>query len=273
VACFDPYDEVVLSDAVLWDIRSSKIIHRFDRLTRASAGVFHPNGNEIIINSEVWDVRTFKLLRTAPSLNSTRAITFSPNADIMYAIYQKNSDNLDNLQNNMLQEAMMKRHQQVRQKNVFRTIDAVTYQPISTIDLEREIMDLAPSPNGNFVALVMDDAQADSSTCRLYEVGRKRRGGDEDDEDDSDSESDSDMSDSDAEEELEDLLFDDSDNNDDWDELAFDDDDDDDDAEDAMIEEDDDEEDNGWIVDGTGGESADHDGEEWETDDEDEELT
>jgi hypothetical protein len=271
VACFDPFDELVLSDAVLWDIRvPHNIIHRFDRLTRASAGVFHPNGNEIIINSEVWDIRTFKLLRTIPSLNSTRAITFSPNSDAIYAIYQKNSDmELNNLQH----ETILKRQQQVRQRNVFRTIDAVNYQPISTIDLEREILDLSPSPNGNFVAIVMDDPAADSSTCRLYEVGRRKRGGDDDDDDSNSDQSDSDDSEDISNSDDDDILFDDISDGD-WEELAFNDvdnyDEEDVDEDETMIEIEQADR-TGWTDENGNDVGSEDDNEEWLTEDEDDE--
>lgn len=52
-ATFNPTDELVLNDGVLWDIRSGKSIHKFDKFNDNISGVFHPMGLEIIINSEV----------------------------------------------------------------------------------------------------------------------------------------------------------------------------------------------------------------------------
>lgn len=36
-------------DGVLWDVRSGKEIHKFDKLNQAISGVFHPNGLEVPI--------------------------------------------------------------------------------------------------------------------------------------------------------------------------------------------------------------------------------
>jgi HIV-1 Vpr-binding protein len=52
-ATFNPTDELVLNDGVLWDVRSGKSIHKFDKFNPNISGVFHPMGLEIIINSEV----------------------------------------------------------------------------------------------------------------------------------------------------------------------------------------------------------------------------
>lgn len=46
-AVFDPTDELVLSDGVLWDVTSGKEIHKFDKLNQTLSGVFHPNGLEV----------------------------------------------------------------------------------------------------------------------------------------------------------------------------------------------------------------------------------
>lgn len=46
-ATFNPTDELVLSDGVLWDVTSGKEIHKFDKLNQTLSGVFHPNGLEV----------------------------------------------------------------------------------------------------------------------------------------------------------------------------------------------------------------------------------
>ncbi|RHY32518.1 hypothetical protein DYB32_002493 [Aphanomyces invadans] len=60
---FSPCDATVLSDGLLWDVRSSALLHKFDKLSNFGYGFYNPSGNEVIINSAVWDLRTFKLLR------------------------------------------------------------------------------------------------------------------------------------------------------------------------------------------------------------------
>ena len=52
-ATFDPTDELVLNDGVLWDVRLAKPIYKFDKFQSNISGMFHPSGLEIIINSEI----------------------------------------------------------------------------------------------------------------------------------------------------------------------------------------------------------------------------
>lgn len=53
-ATFDPTDELLLNDGVLWDVNGGKPIHKFDKLSpQLSGGVFNPNGLEVIINCQV----------------------------------------------------------------------------------------------------------------------------------------------------------------------------------------------------------------------------
>ena len=52
-ACFGPGDDLLLNDGCLWDVRSRKFIHKFDKFNDFVSGVFNPSGLEIIINSEV----------------------------------------------------------------------------------------------------------------------------------------------------------------------------------------------------------------------------
>ena len=61
-AIFNPTDELVLNDGVLWDVRLNKSIHKFDKFNQYVSGVFHPIGLEIIINSEVVSLLYFLAL-------------------------------------------------------------------------------------------------------------------------------------------------------------------------------------------------------------------
>ncbi|KAK3744369.1 hypothetical protein QZH41_014026 [Actinostola sp. cb2023] len=83
VACFNPTDDLVLNDGVLWDVRSKRVIHKFDKFNNFVSGVFHPSGLEIIINSEIWDVRSFHLLDTCPSLDQCQVV-FNNSGDVIY---------------------------------------------------------------------------------------------------------------------------------------------------------------------------------------------
>jgi len=61
-ATFNPTDDLVLNDGVLWDIRTGKSIHKFDKFNQFVSGVFHPMGLELIINSEVVSFFAMKKL-------------------------------------------------------------------------------------------------------------------------------------------------------------------------------------------------------------------
>ena len=53
LATFNPTDDLVLNDGVLWDVNGNRVIHKFDKFNNFVSGVFHPSGLEIIINSEI----------------------------------------------------------------------------------------------------------------------------------------------------------------------------------------------------------------------------
>ena len=52
-ATFNPSDDLVLNDGVMWDVRSARAIHKFDKFNMNISGVFHPNGLEVIVNTEI----------------------------------------------------------------------------------------------------------------------------------------------------------------------------------------------------------------------------
>ncbi len=43
----------MLNDGVMWDVRTSQAIHKFDKFNMNISGVFHPNGLEVIVNTEI----------------------------------------------------------------------------------------------------------------------------------------------------------------------------------------------------------------------------
>uniref|UniRef100_A0A7N6A1N2 DDB1- and CUL4-associated factor 1 n=1 Tax=Anabas testudineus TaxID=64144 RepID=A0A7N6A1N2_ANATE len=216
-ATFNPTDELVLNDGVLWDVRASRAIHKFDKFNMNISGVFHPNGLEVIINTEIWDLRTFHLLHTVPALDQCRVV-FNNNATIMYGATLQADDEDDAMDQQMKSPF----------GSSFRTFDATDYKPIATVDVKRNIFDLCTDTKDCYLALIENqDTVGLDTVCRLYEVGRHKLAeeGDDDDQDDEDRDDD-DSSDTD-----------DDDDDDDMDtdpliaELADDDDDDDDDPE------------------------------------------
>ncbi|XP_008783406.2 DDB1- and CUL4-associated factor homolog 1-like [Phoenix dactylifera] len=173
---FSPSDTMLLWNGVLWDRRSAVPVHRFDQFTDYGGGGFHPAGNEAIINSEVWDLRKFKLLRSVPSLDQT-VITFNGGGDVIYAILRRNPEDI--------MSAVLTRRVRHPLFSAFRTIDAVSYSDIATVQVDRCVLDFATDPTDSFVgAVTMDDHDEMHSSARLFEVGRKRPTDDDSDPDD-----------------------------------------------------------------------------------------
>ncbi|EFA04458.2 Protein mahjong-like Protein [Tribolium castaneum] len=175
-ATFSPFDDLVLSDGVLFDVNSGKQIHKLDKLNQTQSGVFHPNGLEIVSNTEVWDVRTFHLLKTVPVLNQRTAV-FSPVNSAIYAISMEQE--LDNGDSTF--------------DSSFKTVDAIDYSSIATIDVKKNIYDLAVNRFDTQIVIVENQGVYQSvqeSVVRIYDVGRKRDDEDEQDEEDEEEEDD-----------------------------------------------------------------------------------
>jgi len=174
-ATFDPSDELVLTDGVLYDMRMSKEVRKLDKLNQSLNGVFHPNGLEIISSSEIWDIRTFHLLKTVKGLDNCSA-TFTNSGDIIYAV-------------GLEQDSM---EDEETYDSSFKTFDASDYSLIATIETKRAVLGLCPSSNDQQLAVVenpLDSSTSEESAVRLYDVGRhKAEDEDMDDEDNDDDE-------------------------------------------------------------------------------------
>nr|XP_022300005.1 DDB1- and CUL4-associated factor 1-like isoform X2 [Crassostrea virginica] len=215
-ATFNPTDDLVLNDGVLWDVRSGKSIHKFDKFNDNISGVFHPMGLEIIINSEVWDLRSYHLLHTVPALNQCQ-IRFNNRGDVIYAIY-------------VMDEEMDDFKGRSPYSSTFRTFDSTDYSSIATMDVRsKSISDLCTDNSDCYLAVVENlntDLGTEEYVCKLYEVGKLR-----DEEDDQPEDDELDAVDDEDDDDDDDLLNDFNDSNDD------DDDDDDDDEDDEDNEE------------------------------------
>ncbi|XP_063076746.1 DDB1- and CUL4-associated factor 1-like isoform X2 [Engraulis encrasicolus] len=199
-ATFNPTDDLVLNDGVLWDVRSAKAIHKFDKFNMNISGVFHPNSQEVIINTEIWDLRTFHLLHTVPALDQCR-IVFNNNGTVIYGAMRQADDDDD-----MLEQQMKSPF-----GSSFRTFDATDYKPIATIDVKRNIFDLCTDTKDCYLAVIENqDAINMDTVCRLYEVGRQRLAEEEEDEEDQEEEEqDEDDDDDDSEDDMDDIDMDD----------------------------------------------------------------
>uniref|UniRef100_A0A673G4S2 DDB1- and CUL4-associated factor 1 n=1 Tax=Sinocyclocheilus rhinocerous TaxID=307959 RepID=A0A673G4S2_9TELE len=173
-ATFNPTDDLVLNDGVMWDVRTAQAIHKFDKFNMNISGVFHPNGLEVIINTEIWDLRTFHLLYTVPALDQCR-IVFNNNGTVIYGAMLQADDEDD----------MMEQQMKSPFGSSFRTFDATDYKPIATIDVKRNIFDLCTDTKDCYLAVIENQDSINMDTvCRLYEVGRQRLAEEEEDEED-----------------------------------------------------------------------------------------
>uniref|UniRef100_A0A2K5DZ44 DDB1- and CUL4-associated factor 1 n=1 Tax=Aotus nancymaae TaxID=37293 RepID=A0A2K5DZ44_AOTNA len=180
-ATFNPTDDLVLNDGVLWDVRSAQALHKFDKFNMNISGVFHPNGQEVIINTEIWDLRTFHLLHTVPALDQCRVV-FNHTGTVMYGAMLQADDEDD-----LMEERMKSPF-----GSSFRTFNATDYKPIATIDVKRNIFDLCTDTKDCYLAVIENQGSMDAlnmdTVCRLYEVGRQRLAEDEDEEEDQEEE-------------------------------------------------------------------------------------
>ncbi|XP_013922807.1 PREDICTED: protein VPRBP-like [Thamnophis sirtalis] len=197
-ATFNPTDDLVLNDGVLWDVRSAQAIHKFDKFNMTISGVFHPNGLEVIVNTEIWDLRTFHLLHTVPALDQCRVV-FNHTGTVMYGAMLQADDEDD-----LLEERMRSPF-----GSSFRTFNATDYKPIATIDVKRNIFDLCTDTKDCYLAVIENQGSMDAmnmdTVCRLYEVGRQRLAEDEEDEDDDQEEEEQEEDDDEDEDDTDDL--------------------------------------------------------------------
>ncbi|CAL1260932.1 unnamed protein product [Larinioides sclopetarius] len=188
-ATFDYSDELILSEGLIFDVRSKSIIHKLDKFNSTFNGVFHPNGREIVCNTEIWDIRTFKLLRTVVGLDQCRVI-FNQPGTVIYGVYSAPE----------YDEKM----------NCFYTFDAYDYSPIATVNVKRQVFQLAVDSSERYISTIESQFQdydqffpavpGVNSVCRLYEIGRTKES-DEDGESDSEEETDEEDDDDDDDEE------------------------------------------------------------------------
>ncbi|XP_005091731.1 DDB1- and CUL4-associated factor 1 [Aplysia californica] len=173
-ATFSPTDDLVLNDGNLWDVRTNKMVYKFDKFNQYTSGCFHPGGLEVVINSEIWDMRTFRLLHTVPALDQCQ-IMFNNNGDIIYAVRVDDEPS----------ETVVRRDY----ASTLRTFDATDYTSIGTFDLKtNSIFDVAVDRNDLLLGIVENasngDTDSEEAFCRIYELGKTREPEDQIEDDD-----------------------------------------------------------------------------------------
>lgn len=174
-ATFNPTDDLVLNDGNLWDVRSNKLIYKFDKFNQYTSGCFHPRGLEVVINSEIWDIRTFRLLNTVPALDQCQ-IMFNHSGDVIYAIRVDDESQGD----------LYTRRDYA---STLRTYDAFNYCNIGTFDLKTSsIFDVAINKDDTLLGIIENtnqiEADSEEAFCRIYEVGKNREPEDQVEDDD-----------------------------------------------------------------------------------------
>lgn len=105
----------------------------------------------------------------------------------------------------------------------FRTFDATDYSSIATIDIKRNIYDLAVDTKDNYIAIIEQAAKAEfnfsapDNICRLYEVGRSIEDDEKADDDEEEEDDGHDLDDSDDDDDDDDDLLDGTDDFDHYD--------------------------------------------------------
>lgn len=86
VALFDSTSQLVLNDAILWDLRTpQKPIFRFDRITESFASIFHPTQPMVVIDERVWDMRTWRMIQTVPAFQKTSSFHCTKAGRVLYS--------------------------------------------------------------------------------------------------------------------------------------------------------------------------------------------
>ncbi|OQV22251.1 Protein VPRBP [Hypsibius exemplaris] len=155
---FHPADDIVTHDGLLFDVKTGRLIHKFDQFERhTSNGSFHPSGNEIIIDSEVWDLRNFKLLKSVSAFHQCQ-LKFNASGDVVYAIhYPEDVDEIEQMTTDF--------------PGSFTTVDSFNYNTIFGMDLKRRFNAMALDSIDNLICLAEPYNETFCTYGRLLQIG------------------------------------------------------------------------------------------------------
>ncbi|ORC91518.1 HIV-1 Vpr-binding protein [Trypanosoma theileri] len=138
VASFDATSQLILSDAVLWDIRcSDKPIYRFDRFTESFCNAFHPSNLLVLIDEKVWDLRTLTMLQTVPSFKKTSSFHANSCGGVIYSF--REASNLTNFTSPVLS-----------------VVESYTFETVFSTEVHPPFRAFALDPSDRYCAAILE---------------------------------------------------------------------------------------------------------------------
>ncbi|XP_070558183.1 DDB1- and CUL4-associated factor 1-like isoform X1 [Ptychodera flava] len=162
---FDQTDTLVLSNGILWDVRSGGMLHKFDKLSKTCFynGKIHPSGLHVLINSAMWDMRTYKLMTTVPEItNICEMMEYSMNGDVLIgATSPYKIESIYGLKKDTYMQ-------------IFDPDDY--YRTITSMNLKYDVLSLDVDPANQLLAVNQPQQRIQMmdyrSICQIYEIGR-----------------------------------------------------------------------------------------------------
>lgn len=148
VAVFDATSQLVLHDAVLWDLRSNdKPIFRFDRITESFASAFHPSNLLVIIDEKVWDLRSLGMIQTVPSFQKTSSFHMSRKGRVIYSFRE----------GTVLTKTA---------NPIVSAVDCASFEPVFSEEVRPPFKTFTVDPSDRYCAAILD--QDAESVIRLF---------------------------------------------------------------------------------------------------------
>ncbi|CAJ1992170.1 hypothetical protein conserved [Leishmania donovani] len=150
VALFDCTSQLVLNDAILWDLRApEKPMFRFDRITESFASVFHPKLPLVIIDEKVWDMRTWRMMQTVPSFQKTTSFHCSKAGRVLYSFREASRISGTHLP-------------------IVAAVDSYTLDSVFSEEVRPSFKSFAVDPSDRYCAAILD--QDIDSVIRLFSL-------------------------------------------------------------------------------------------------------
>lgn len=148
VGLFDATSQLVLNDAILWDLRcASSPVFRFDRITESFASAFHPSNQMVLIDEKVWDLRTWRMTQTIPTFQKTSSFHRSGVGKVIYSF--REASTMTNTTSPIVS-----------------AVDSYTFESIFSEEVRPAFRAFAVDPSDRYCAAIAD--QDVESVIRLF---------------------------------------------------------------------------------------------------------